>query len=417
MKVLKTALVVMLFALLATAVSASDFDIGVSARSMAMGGAGLALGDQTGSTSVLNPAAPAASGGRVRFIWPGVSFHTTGASLSGLTDSLGDISDGNEDGALALVTDFAKQDTSLNLNMMTGVVGPFGVMLEASASGTIAPAPAVRDLATVANVFKDETSWDLDRLKGLTPYLNNVNLKNAIDSAEKYIAAGSLPADPTGDLAAAQAALNTYVQTDLSSNTVNANVAYGPTFMLSHGYKKAGGTLYLGTTAKFLTTEAHTWTVTANNPTAIKTVGTQIESGITYKANETSIQKGNTVGVDVGMIYKSNNKRLQYGAVINNFIEPDLKGFNNAQADRMLSVGAALVPVKGIIVAADLVNLNSANDENMSLRFGGEMALGKLFALRAGYSGQNWTYGVKVLGINMAFQGRTAQLLANTIKF
>ena len=71
----------------------------------------------------------------------------------------------------------------------------------------------------------------------------------------------------------------------------------------------------------------------------------------------------------------------------------------------------------GLVFAADLINLNKANDGNTELRFGGEWNLGSLFALRAGYAGSSWSYGVKVLGLNFAFSDRTAQLLSNVLKF
>ncbi len=45
------------------------------------------------------------------------------------------------------------------------------------------------------------------------------------------------------------------------------------------------------------------------------------------------------------------------------------------------------------------------------------MSLGSLLAVRAGYSGRNWTYGFRLLGIDVAFAGETAQLLTNVIKF
>ena len=120
---------------------------------------------------------------------------------------------------------------------------------------------------------------------------------------------------------------------------------------------------------------------------------------------------------DVGGIFRPTESKIQYGFVINNFIEPDLKGIGGLQNDRMLSVGAAAFPTKGMVLAADLININKANGEKAQLRMGGEWKLGSLFALRAGYAGSSWAYGVKVLGLNLAFAGRTAQLLSNVLKF
>ncbi len=402
MKGIAAVLLVSFSIVFATAAAASDFDIGAGARSVAMGGAGLALGDRTGTTAVLNPAAAAAAGGGVRFIWPAISFHTTGASISDLTDSLSDVGGGNSDDAISLVNEFAKHTTSLSLASTAGFAGPFGIMIDGEASGVITPGAAAQEWANASLSFDDVSSLRLDTLTGIT----NPNFTSMLANAD------------AGDLTAATNDFANYL-TDLSQNFVDADVVYGPTVMVSRGFQRPGGTLYMGATGRILHSEAHRWQITAaadpNNPLTVDAGA--ISAGINFEALEAPVEKSNTLAVDLGMIYKPRNSVWQYGAVINNAIQPKLKGIANAQEDTSLSFGAAAVPLRGVIFAADLCNITGANGEDAALRFGAEVNMGSSFALRAGYSGQNWTYGVKVLGINMAFQGRTAQLLMNAIKF
>lgn len=399
----KLALSVTFIVVLATAAGASDLTIGSTARSVAMGGAGLALGDQSYTTTLLNPAAPAAAGGRFRFIWPGLAFNTRGASIGDLTDSLSNLSDGSTDDAISLVNDFAKRPTTLSFSTITGFAGGFGVLVEGEAQGVITPSADAAQWATAAQTFNDSTSVDLD---ALAASITNTHFQSMITNLN------------TGNTAGAQTDFGLYLN-DLSQNYVDADVVYGPTVMLSHGYERPGGTLYLGASAKILHSEARRWQITAaadpaNPPTG---TGANITAGVNFDAVEIPVQKDNSLKVDLGMIYKPRNSMWQYGAVVNNAIKPNLSGIANSQEDAMLSFGIAAVPIKGVIFAADLVNVTGANNADAQLRFGAETSLGSLFALRAGYSGQNWTYGLKLLGINVAFSGGAAQLLTNAIKF
>ncbi|MGQ9580017.1 MAG: hypothetical protein ACUVT8_03625, partial [Armatimonadota bacterium] len=120
---------------------------------------------------------------------------------------------------------------------------------------------------------------------------------------------------------------------------------------------------------------------------------------------------------DVGLIYKSKDSIWQYGLVINNFIKPKVRGITNTLDDPMISVGVAAPLGRNFLFAADLVNITGANGENAKLRMGGEFRMGRLFAIRAGYSGSKWTYGAELLGLNIAWSGRSAQLLSNVLKF
>jgi hypothetical protein len=412
MRFLKTALVILFVAVLGAAVSASSLDVGASARSVAMGGAGLALGDRLGTTAIVNPAAPAACSAGSRFVWPALSLHTTGASVSDLSNSIDNLSGGDDSDAISLVNDFATQDTTLSVNSMMGFVGPFGIIVQGQANGIIAPGDAAAEWARAAQKFEDAGSVDLD---SLSTTILNPKFQAALASANAYIAS-----DDDSDLAAAQAHFADYLTTDLSDNFVDADLVYGPSIMFSHGFEKAGGTLYLGATGRILHSEARKWQITASPDAAnlLQAPSTgNISAGVIFDAVETPVERNSSLAVDLGMIYKPRNSKWQYGAVINNAIQPKLNSVINAQTETTISFGIATIPVKGMIFAADLCNITGANGEDMELRFGGEWNWGSALALRAGYSGQNWTYGLRVFGINAAFQGRTAQLLTNLIKF
>lgn len=403
MNLRKCALFVLSLSMMAGSAIGAGLDVGGNARSIAMGGAGLALGDRLETTAILNPAAPAASGARTRLVLPGVSFHTEGASVSDLIDSVSDISDASADSAISLVNDFASRPTRLLLTTAFGFAGPFGAVVQGEARGTIDPGTAAAEWATAAASFSSDSAIDLD---ALASRITNANFQSMIAYAN------------ASNYTAAQDALKSYLA-DISDNHVGADVVYGPQFMLSRSVKRPNGTMHLGATVKLLRGESRSWQVVAsedpNNPVA--GTGSNITAGVVFEAVENPVSKKSSVGVDLGMIYKPVKSRWQYGVVINNAIKPGFHGMDGVKEDTTFSVGAAFIPVRGITVAADVINITGANGDSAKLRFGGEMSFGSLLALRAGYSGRNWTYGCRVLGIDLAFEGRTAQLLTNIIKF
>jgi len=100
----------------------ADLSFGSSAREMAMGGAGLALTDNPTASIARNPAALAYRSG-FNFRWPNLAFRERGAAgLGDIIDKIsqtgGDIS--TED-ALDLVRDFATNETTMQLNLQTGL--------------------------------------------------------------------------------------------------------------------------------------------------------------------------------------------------------------------------------------------------------------------------------------------------------
>lgn len=401
MKSLHAILFVCLAALIAAPAGASDFSFGTTARSIGMGGAGLALADNPGNTVVLNPAAPAASGQRIRFIFPGLEFHSSGASFGDLANSIDKISSGDAKDALDLVNDFATQETTLTFHTVTGVAGPFGLTVAGDAQAVISPSPAAAEWAGAAMVFQS----------------GNVNLSSVQSKITNTNFQAAMTAAAGGDMAAANTAFNAYTA-DLSQNFIDGSFVYGPGVAVSHGFStKSGGQLWLGANLNLLKSEAHRWQVTAAAPSGLTASGGTVSANMSFDAVEQQVVNRSSVKADAGLIYRPQNSMLQYGMVVENLIEPDLDGVRNSKTDRSVSVGLALVPTKNFLWAVDLVNLNGANNEQKQLRMGGEFRLGKFAAVRAGYSSRTWTYGVEVMGLNLAWAGKSAQLLSNVLKF
>lgn len=396
-------LLAVVFLVIATtgALWASDINFGATARSMAMGGAGIALGDESATMTPLNPAAPACAGAKFRFIFPGLDFHTVGASFSDLVDSVSNIG-GDEDDALELVNDFAKQQTGLTFGLLTGFAGPFGFTIEAQANGLITPSPEAAKWATAALLFRDSADVNLTDVQAI---IDNANFDAAIANAL------------AGNTAAANAAFDDYLD-ELNQTFVDANVVYGPSLLLSKGFETSNGKMWLGTNIKILSTEGKRWQVKGTRVGSLGVSGSDVLADLNFEAEELPSEgRKTTMKADVGLIYKPNDSIWQYGLVINNFIKPKLRGITNTLDDPMISVGVAAPLGRNFLFAADLVNITGANGENAKLRMGGEVRLGRLFALRAGYSGSKWTYGAELLGLNIAWSGRSAQLLSNVLKF
>jgi hypothetical protein len=397
----KITLAAFLVALLSTVACASDLNFGATARSMAMGGAGIALGDDSGTTAVLNPAAPACAGAKFRFIFPGLDFHTMGASFSDLLDSVNKIG-GDEDDALSLINDFAKRKTGLTFNMVTGFAGPVGFTIEAQANGLITPSPEAAKWATAALMFRDSTDVNLTEVQTI---IDNANFDAAISNAL------------AGDTSAANAAFDAYLD-DLNQSYVDASVVYGPSLLLGKGFSTTNGKMWLGTNIKILSTEGKRWQVKGTRVGSLTVSGSNVLADLDFEAEELPGEgRKTTMKADIGLIYKPNDSVWQYGLVVNNFVKPKLRGITNTQDDPMISAGVAAVLGRNFLFAADLVNITGANDQNAKLRLGGEFRLGRLFALRAGYSGKEWTYGAELLGLNIAWSGRSAQLLSNVLRF
>lgn len=383
---------------------AGDFNFGSTARAAAMGGAGIALGDDAATTAVINPASPAVSGAKFKILVPGLDFHVRGTSVGKLIDAASTVNNLDDSGAIDLLNDFAKQPTSVTLSSMVGFAGQFGVTIEGEASANILPSGAAQEWANIGQGF----STGIMNLSAAFPSAANENLRSTVTLAR------------AGNLAAANTAFDAYTN-DLSQTFVSGNLVYAlPAVQLSAPVENEAGRWYLGTNMKLLRVESRSWQVVATGigdaPVTVDPVG-NVLAATNFEAVGLATQRHTSLKVDVGAIYAPHNGMLQYGVVATNLIKPKDTGLGLNQADLTLSVGVGAHPVPGLTVAADLINLTQANNAKTDLRMGAEWRLGSLFAVRAGYTGQGIAYGVELFGLNLAFAPKTPRLLSHIIRF
>jgi hypothetical protein len=352
-----------------------------------MGGAGLAMTDDSSTSSIVNPAAAAAIGTKFQFIFPSFDVHTRGANFSDLTDRTSEISSGNDDDALKLIRDFGKQDTTLNFGFVTGFAGTFGVTAEGEAQALISPSTSFGEWATAG------TPTSVAGLQGMT--FSDAAVNTVIDNA---LADNQVNGEDATNIVNAISG-----DTDLTGRYVYAL----PAVNLSRGFNTKGGKLWLGTRMRWLHSETHIWHVSQENG-----VTNSIELDATEDLTKKSEDDG--FGADLGFIYQPQSSLIQYGMVINNFWDAKLEGI---ETPRMLSVGIAAQPNKRWKFAADLVNINKAYDEDTKLRMGAELNLIGSLALRAGYTGDSFTYGVGIFGLNFAFSDDAPNLISRVLRF
>ena len=370
MKVLPGLVLVCLAVLLAGAACASDIDFGSYARSIAMGGAGLALSDVAADTVVTNPAAGAASGAKMQFIFPSVDLDTRGASLDELRSRTDEISSTGESDAIKLAEDFGTRETRLTASFATGVAGPLSVTATGEAQGIIFPGANFRGWVTAGHPT--------------TP--------------AGLLAAGLIPNVLPATVAAYAAAVGngTYVSGALVYTT--PSIAYGS------GFATRTGKLWVGGNAKLLRSDVRVWDLAA----AVNVAG-----DVELAATERPRLKDSGLGIDLGFIFQPAKSKVQYGMVINNAVQPCLKGI---PAPAAWSVGAATT-VKKLTIAADLIDLSSATGDGMRLRTGVEWAAANKLALRTGYSGKSFTWGVGIIGLNFAFTNDAPNMISKTLTF
>lgn len=408
MRLYALGLSILLLAGLSISALSSDFDFGSTARSISLGGAGLALGDEFHSTAVNNPAAPAVYGKKLQFIFPGLDFKKSGASVSDIVDNIGKLDSGNESDALSLANDFSSQNTSLSFSSVAGFSGTTGILVNAEVIGRIIPSQDVMNWSKAQLRFDNGISFDpMDYVT----QLNNANLTSAVNNWTAYSSSG-LASDKT----AAETAFNQYL-VDLSTNTISAAFVWGPTVQLSGKMPSTSGDLWLGTNISILTSESRQWTIQAKNPGFTYSGNDISVSSLDFEAVEVPTKRKTSLKVDVGMLYRPNDSIWQYGVVVNNFIKPNLRGVTNSQEDPMISFGVAAKPINGFLFVADLVNLTGANGESVKLRSGAEYHIGNFLALRAGYSGDRVTYGFNAFGIDLAFSEDSPNILSKAFKF
>jgi len=370
MKVLHVMALVCLMALLAVSVYASDADFGGFARSVAMGGAGLALSDNAVATTVINPAAGAASGTKMRFVIPSLDYATKGTTVDELRSRTNEISDTGTDDAIKLAEDFGEHQTKLSAGLMTGFVGGYGVTLEGEAQGLVNP---------------------------------GANFQNWVTAGHPTTPAGLLAAGLVANTLPATIAA--YAATLTTGTYVTGRLVYdAPSITYGKGFSAGEGKLWIGGKAKFIHSEVQTWDIASSVS----------GSDLALDAVERPKEKDNGFGMDLGFIYQPVKSKVQYGMVIDNFIEPNLKGIDAAA---MWSVGAACRISPKILVASDIVNFNKANSMGASWRTGVEWQVMKSAALRCGYSGKSFTWGFSALGMDFAFSSEAPNMISRTLAF
>lgn len=395
-----------ILSLFASLVSA-DVNFGSTARSAALSGAGLALGNEDGATAVINPAAPAVSGVKFKFILPGFTFHTEGASVGKLPDNISRLTDGNSASALQLANDFAKQNTRLSVTTTTGFTGEFGVSLEAEASGTVAPSAELQKWSNAAqsitsNVVNFSPQY-------FAPILSNTNLTTA---AAKWYLPGL-----ARDNAGAETAFDSYMD-DLGGTKVSVGIVYAlPAVTYSKAHQILGGTMWIGSNVKLLHSESSHYLVNPKVNRYNYDSGSGELKGVDmgFDAIELDNKSSISLKADIGAIYRPEGSPIQYGIVLNNFIKPHLKGFTDGQENTMISLGVAATSRAGFTFAADLLNVTRTNGRASDLRMGMEYIIKNNLCLRAGMSPSGFTWGVDLFGMNMAFGGNTPALISRLI--
>ncbi len=391
MKVSIVVLSALVIAMTAIAAGASDIDFGSYARSTAMGGAGLALIDDASTSSIVNPAAAAAVGTKFQFIFPSMDVHTRGATFNDVTDRTSELFSGDDDDAWKLLQDFGEQQTTINVGFVTGFAGAFGVTTEGEAQALITP----------SSTFSE---WCRAGLPTTAAELQAAVTNNTITNAAMVNAINTALTDSTINGTDAADIANAFMG---DTKIVGRFVYSLPAINLSKGFNTQGGKLWLGTRMRWLNSETHTWYVDQNDSTTDE---------IDIEATEDTTQnfEDSGLGADVGFIYQPKGALLQYGMVINNFLDAKLKGIDTP---RMLSAGIATQPNDRWKFAADLVNINHAYDEDTKLRVGAELSVNKSLALRAGYSGDSFTYGVGIFGLNVAFSNDAPNMISRVLRF
>jgi hypothetical protein len=332
---------------------AADVNLGGYARSIGMGGAGLAVLDDPMATSLINPAAIALHPKRLSFAAPSLDIREEGASSREVFKSLDDLSNSNTEAAIELARDFGGHDTTIGLDLSTSLsMSTYSLGFGGEGIASIVP----------NDVFK---AWALN---------------------------GTIPDTPSDAQATVTADAAVYMPS-VSFGTRVPRVKSGELYLGARG-KVVRGTHYEQT----LQLEVNPDTLTADI----------VEDGAEIR------NEGTGFGMDTGLIYKTpGSKQTSFGLVVTNLLKPSIPVVQQS----IVSLGMATKPVSNVLIAADLVNLTRSYNQGVKLRFGAEVQFTKRLALRAGYSGDAFTYGIGLFGYNFAFSSETPLTIAQTIRF
>lgn len=337
--------------------ASADVDFGAYARSVGMGGAGLALINEPTAATTMNPAALGLLNKKVNFIFPSFTVRSEGASVSDVIDNLNNVYNMSSDDAQKLARDFGSGDTSLNADMITGfTVGSIGVTIDGQADARIIPSEQFKQWAQ-NNVLPSDSNQFYADVKG-----------QAVVSLPSVAFAAKVPS-----------------------------------------LKPEKGDLWVGTKLKLLRGYAHTERVELASDYISGDPNVRLQTRSIVDTEETGL------GADLGLIYKpAGNGNMTYAFAVTNALKSSLGPID---LGTVVNAGVAGQPLRGLTWAADLVNITGAYDQHMQLRAGAEYRLGRILALRGGYSSRAWTFGFGVAGYDFAFSGKSPFTVGRTILF
>lgn len=347
-----------------------DITYGGDARAFAMGGAGIALLNDsmnTGGTRT-NPATLAYETQPIGVNFP--SFALRGRGPISLGSASGYLLRGTSlSNAASLARDFASDDSDFAINANTSLrVGHIEISGFAVARGRIQP---------------------------------NASLRSWVDAGRP---AQNFPLDARSDIFAA----GYYTLPTIASALVLPNPQKRP-----YNYAVGGRLKYMTGVYTHYIANAQTF-LTGDDALPAGEMG----------GKKTLLKRG--IGADLGLLARRRDGHgITGGLVIANAVRPSFtfdgtdRNGNNKRYDILqttLSVGAGYSE-HGTTFAADLVDITSAVDKGQ-LRLGAEQRFGGKIALRGGYNTANgFTYGIGFFGFDVAFGRRQSLEVVRTLNF
>jgi hypothetical protein len=359
----------MLFAV--TGVSRADLEFGGGARSDAMGGAGIAIVDNSGTSNFINPASLALMNRHTTLAFPGIGFHASGIPLDKAINHL--FGNPDQSDAVGLARDFGKNPSDFGISLNLGIrFAHMDLQGSGIARVHIIPNAALESWAQNANGDVSQLLTNPLYKTGRADLLGAATYAlPSIGMAERI----SPPGSPT-------------------------RIEAGVRMKVMHAYY----THYIINAA----------TIAANGSAA-----TAPEMN-----GQSNLQKTG-FGMDAGLLVHPGNMTGFSGAlVITDLIEPnfvfhgtDANG-NPAKYDiqpRSFSMGSAYRNNK-FLMAADLVDFTRAYG-NVQGRVGAEYRTKRL-AFRTGYaSPSGFIVGVGIYGFDIAFGGRSPFTISDQLHF
>lgn len=351
---------------------ANDLTFGGDARAFAMGGAGVASMAGTSDNSLgsrSNPAGLAFARGTMRFHFPNLGVRseggvTLGKAASYLLDS------GSSKDATQLARDFASRDSTIGLNASMGLrIGPVEVLGSGVGKGYVLPNAALK-------------SWS---------------------------GTGNVPNNSRADVVAA--AVYSLPQIGIATKVPSTNEARP--FNVAIGARlKYMNALYAHYFAEKSTLDS----------------SGEASRAPEMNGKDTLSKKG--FGADVGVMLESRTiPGLSGGLVVANLIKPKFQftgqfganasgGGGSRVYDLLATTASAGIGYQkaGTTLVADIVDVTGATG-TAQVRAGVEQKLGPL-AFRAGYNSANgYTYGVGLLGFDIALGNKQPLEVVKTLRF